>query len=440
MPFNRIFLLISLTAIGVTTHVFASEEYASPVEIKGQMTYIGAVKPAFNAAYTESGYNSLSPGKEESHSFSSTIFIGAHLWQGGELYVNGEMVVGVPYSNLSGLAAVPNSELQKVSGSNPLFYIPRGFIRQTWLLSDNLHSVASAINQIATVAADRQLIVTVGKMSVEDIFDGNDFAHDGRKDFMNWVNVAGGAFDYAADVRGYTIGAALEYDNNDWAFRAGRFMVPIRSNGLQLNYSIMNYHGDQIELEHDHQITSHPGKIRLTGFWNREKMGAFRDATDYGLINDTVPDLVNIRKDAIKRGYIINLQQELISSFNLFSRLSWNDGQTEAYAYTEVERSVEIGGSLSGSIWARDKDVLGIAATENAISSSHQYYLEYGGMGALIGDGALQYKPEKVAELFYSANFNHIWATLDWQHINDPAYNAARGPVNSIGFRLHAEL
>ena len=410
-------------------------------ELKGQLTYIGQVKPSFGAAYTLPGFNSLSSSKEESRSITATAYLGARVWPGGEAYINEEMVIGVPFSNLTGLAAVPNTELQKASGPDPLFYMPRAFIRQTWGLGGETQRADSGFNQLAGAFQSRRLVLSAGKLSIMDIFDGNAYAHDGRRDFFNWVNVAGGAFDYAADVRGYSIGAAIEYYRDQWVFRAGRFMVPRQSNGLQLNYSIMNFHGDQAEIEHDHELAGLPGKVRLLLFQNRELMGRFADALAWAAQRGGTPDVANVRRPDTKRGFVLNLEQSVARDLSVFARLSRNDGQTEMFSYTEVERSIQLGASLSGDRWGRHGDTVGLAWTVNGLSAVHRAYLAAGGTGFLIGDGRLDYRPETLGEMYYSVLLGKArWLTADWSHIVNPAYNADRGPVNVFGVRLHAEF
>ena len=139
-------------------------------DLKGQITYIYQKKSAFNADYTLPGFNSLLPQQEQSHSLTTTAYLGFRPWSGAEVYVNGEMVLGVPFSGLTGLASVPNSELQKAAGPNPLFYSPRTFLRQTWDSgSGRAEHVESGINQLAGSLDKRRLVLSVGKLSIVDI-------------------------------------------------------------------------------------------------------------------------------------------------------------------------------------------------------------------------------------------------------------------------------
>jgi high affinity Mn2+ porin len=409
--------------------------------LKGQASYVAQTKPTFPAAYTLPGYNSLSTQTEQSHTATATVYLGARLWRGAEFYLNEEMVIGVPFSDLHGLAAVPNSEIQKASGPTPLFYMPRAFLRQIWGLDGDADQVSSGINQLAGSIQSRRLVLSVGKLSAMDIFDGNTYAHDGRRDFLNWVNVAGGAYDYAADVRGYSIGAALEGYYDAWAFRAGRFMEPRQSNGLQLNFSIANFHGDQIEVEHSHDLGELPGKLRALAFRNVALMGRFDDALAYAAQNGGTPDVANVRRANTKYGYVVGVEQEVARNVGVFGRLSWNNGQTEMFSYTEVEGSASAGASVNGKLWGRDGDTIGAAFTVNEISKVHQDYLAAGGTGFLIGDGRLNYRPETLVEIYYSLKVRKdTWVTANWQHIANPAYNADRGPVDIFGVRVHAEF
>src|SRR5438552_3909674 len=223
---------------------------------KFQTTYIWQTKPSFNAAY--SGQNSLKTGHEKAYSFSATAALGWRPWNGTELYLDPEILQGVPLSNLTGLAGLTNAEQQKSSGPNPVLYRARLFLRQTWNLGQTLggeqKSVKSDVNQLASTVDARRLVVTVGNLSVPDLFDDNSYAHDPRSQFMNTALAANGAYDYASDARGYTWGAAAEYFYDDWTLRAGRFRQPLESNGLPLDAHIFKHFGDQIELEHAHTV------------------------------------------------------------------------------------------------------------------------------------------------------------------------------------------
>jgi len=413
---------------------------ASPdFEWHTQATYVFQEKPGFSAQY--SGVNSLSEMHERSYTISLTGYLGARLWQGAEAYLDAESIQGIAISNLQGLGGPPNGELQKVTGANPTLYVPRAYLRQTWDLSDTTAEVESDLHQLSGSVSDERIVATVGKLAVNDIFDTNRYNHDPRTQFLNWAALDAGSFDFAADARGFSWGAAIEYDAPGWALRAGRFMVPRDSNGEQLNYSIMDFHGDEAEIEHDYDVAGQPGALRLTTFRNHAVMGSFDDALALAQLTGTIPTLADVRRPATKIGDILGLEQELPGNVGVFARIGWSDGQTETYSYTEVDRTVQAGAVAQGASWQRADDSVGAIAIINNLSTAHQHYLGAGGLGFFLGDGRLDYRPEEILETYYSIGVaRHVWVSIDVQHIADPAYNAARGPVWVYGTRLHAEL
>jgi high affinity Mn2+ porin len=404
-----------------------------------QSTYVWQLKPGFNAPY--SGVNSLSPDREKAYSFSGTAFLGWRPWSGGELYFDPEVVQGVPLSRLTGLGGLTNGEQQKTSGANPTFYRARLFLRQTWNLGGAQEHVESAANALAGLQDTRRVVLTAGNMSVLDIFDVNGTTHDPRTQFLNWGLTAHGAWDFAADARGYTWGAALEYFNDDWAFRYGRFLQPAESNGLALDTKIFMHYGDQVELAHTHKFGNLPGTVKLLAFRNRANMANFNDAVANASGTGAVPDLALVRRDQSKHGFGASIEQAVSRDAGVFVRGSWNDGQTETYAFAEIERSVALGGTLKGGGWNRPKDTMGVALVGNGLSAAHQRFLAAGGNGQFIGDGRINYRPEVIGEAYYSLNLlASSWLTFDVQRIARPAYNADRGPVTVGSVRLHAEF
>jgi hypothetical protein len=395
-----------------------------------QATYVWQAKPAFDAAYT--GPASLAPWRETGYSFSATAAFGLRPWAGAELYVDPEVVQGKALSGLHGFGGMTNGEEQKTSGTSPTFYRARLFLRQTWNLGGERQPVESDMNQLAGSVASRRVVLTAGNLAVSDIFDANSQAHDARSQFLNWALLAHGAWDFAADARGYTWGAALEYVDGDWAVRAGRFMLPRESNGLPLERNLFRHHGDQAEVEHHHTWLERPGTVRVLAFRDRARMGSFRNA----LAAAATPDVGTVRRERSKTGFGLSLDQAVTGRVAVFARASRNDGQSETYAFAEIERSLSVGATLQ----VRGADTLGIAVVRNGLSQAHRDYLAAGGIGAFIGDGRLDYHPEQIAETYYKIGLGRYAAlSLDWQHVADPAYNGARGPVNVYGVRLHAQ-
>ncbi len=404
-----------------------------------QSTYILQRKGGFDAPYT--GPNSLTTSAETGYTLTATAFLGVRPWSGAELFFNPETIQSQSISHLSGLGGLTNGENQKGGGPVPTVYRARVFLRQTVALGGELSDEEPGPNQMGGRAASHRLVVTAGNFSWADVFDASAYSHDPRTQFQNWSLMTYGAFDSAADVRGYSWGAALEYVHDDWAVRLGRLAQPIESNGLALDLDLLKHYGDTLELEHDHQLLGRPGKVRVAGFHNHARMGGFRDALRFAALNGGTPDVGTVRRPRSKVGFGVSLEQELHPDVGLFARYSASDGRTETYAFAEIERSFSAGVSVKGRSWRRAGDTLGIAMVVNGLSDAHRDYVGAGGVGFLIGDGRLdRYRPEQIVEAYYSlAAFRGLWISADAQHIRNPAYNADRGPVNVVGLRFHVE-
>lgn len=425
----------------------AADAPAQDADAKFQSTYVWQRHGAFPAAW--SGPNSLGPEREpRSYTLTATAFLGLRPWAGGELYFNPETSASQSLSDLHGLGGLTNGENQKGGGPNPTVYYARLFLRQTWGMGGGSEAVESAQNQLAGSVDKNRVVLTAGKMSVIDIFDINAYSHDPRTMFLNWTMMAHGAFDYAADTRGYTWGAVGEYYANDWVLRLGRFMQPKESNGPRLDWSLFAHYGDVAEVEHGHELCGQPGKLRLLAFRNHARMGSFQDALSAWRAGGSVgvPTVADVRKESDKRGWGVSLEQALGADLGAFLRASRNDGATETYAFTEVERSVSGGLSLKGSAWGRGDDVVGLGAVQNGLSAAHRDYLAAGGLGPFIGDGTppagmgYRYAAEQIVETYYDAAAGKgVRIAFDLQRARHPGYNADRGPVNIAGARLHFE-
>ena len=404
---------------------------------KFQATYVWQRKSPFAAPY--SGPHSLSPDREKSYSLTATAALGTRTWRGGEVYFNPEVAQGVPLSGLTGLGGFTNGEIARTSGPSATFYRARLFARQTWGLGGGGEKLESDANQLAGSVDRRRLVLTAGNLSVLDIFDDNSFSHDPRTQFLNWSLMTHGAYDYAADARGYSWGLALEYLSDDWTLKAGRFIQPKEPNQLALDPRIFRHYGDQIEIERVHAFADRPGKLRFLAFRNVARMARYQDALDLAAQVGGPPDINAVRTvERVKRGIGLNLEQEISPSVGLFGRASWADGQTETYAFTEIDRSLSGGVSVKGGAFGRARDTLGIAYVRNALSTAHRDYLAAGGLGFFLGDGALDYRPENILETYYSLNVvKDFWFSVDFQRISNPGYNADRGPATVISGRLH---
>jgi len=428
--------LFGVIGVGLAAAGQAQDIQEEVYGAKLQATYVWQRKYPFGAAYT--GTNSLIPDIEKSYSFTATAALGARTWKGGEIYVDPEVTQGVPLSHLTGLGGFTNGEIARTSGPTPTFYFARAFVRQTWGLGGGRESVESDANQLAGSVERRRLVLTAGKLSLPDLFDDNAYDHDPRTQFLNWSLMTQGAWDYAADARGYSWGVALEYFDEGWALRAARFMMPKQSNGLALNPRIFDSFGDQVELEHAHTLGGQAGKLRLLAYRNQADMGGYRDAVANAAATGATPELASSRQRRVKYGFGVNLEQSVSSSVGVFARASWNNGEAEEFAFTEIDRSIQIGMLIKGGAWGRAADSAGVALVRNGISGAHRDYLAAGGLGFFIGDGRLSYATENIFETFYSVVVvRDVWFSADFQRIFDPAYNSDRGPVSVASARLH---
>ncbi|WP_430388909.1 carbohydrate porin [Dyella sp. 20L07] len=406
-----------------------------------QTTYVWQHHYSFHAPY--SGPQSLSSHPENSYTWTGTVFLGGRPWKGGELYFNPEFIVGTPFSHLYGLASISNGEIQKNGGPRPRGYKARWFLRQVFNLGGDSVHVEGAANQLASNYDSHRLVFTAGKVTLTDIFEKNTYANDPRSQFLNWSMITYGAWDYAADARAYTIGYFGELYWDQWVVRLGHAMEPTVANGDYLNHHLDRYHGDEIEVEHDHQIGGLPGLLRVLAFRNRAWAGNYMDAISAAEGTGLPPDVTSVRKDAVKVGYGISFEQRLSDDIGMFARVSSANDRIEEYAFTEIDNDFSAGISMQGSRWGRADDVLGVAFSSAGLNRQHRAYLAAGGLGGFLGDGQLtHYGRENVLEAYYNYRVaKGISIGPDLQLIENPGYNADRhGPVTIVGARLHLEI
>ena len=427
------------------------EIFGLPVNVHGQTTYINQRYNSFNSPYQ--GMNSLLPDKSMSYTWSGTLFLGARLFENTDIYFNPEVVSGVPFSGLTGLGGPTNGEATRAQGAQAHFYSARAFLRQTINQDGSKIELENDANQITQTVSSNRFVVTAGQFSTLDIFDDSKYAKDPRVQFMNWGNMTYLAYDYAADARGYSWGLAGEWYRDNWVFRASRMLTPKNPNGRDLNWQIFNSYGDQLEVERQHSIADLPGKVSVLAYRNRMVMARYTDATNYLIANNAqgTQAIFNVRNGAqIKAGVGINAEQALTHDLGIYMRAFTSDGHTETMAFAEADQSLSVGMGINGERWGRAKDTVGISAMLNGISSNRRAYLQAGGISNFVGDTplpyagttqSLSYKPEQISELYYNALIiKNVLLGLNYQHVINPAYNAARGPVNVLSFRVHAEF
>jgi high affinity Mn2+ porin len=403
-----------------------------------QATNTWELQPGYRSPFR--GAQSLPPGAEGRETADVTIYAGVRPWSGAEFWANPEVDQGFGLGNTFGVAGYPSGEAYKVGAANPYFMVPRAFLRQTIDLGGDTERLDADLNQLAgTQTADR-LVFTVGKLSVVDIFDTNKYAHDPRHDFLNWSIVDGGAFDYAANAWGFTYGAAAEWYQDWWTVRTGAFALSKIPNAPDL------YPGTRqgqwvTELEERHTLWDQPGKLKLLYWLSWGELGSYIAAIEQGAATGQTPSTANVRHFQTKDGVGLNLEQQVVDDIGVFARASLSQGSVEEIEFTDINQSVSAGALMTGKRWSRPDDTIGLAAVQNYISHDGKLYLAAGGLGGIIGDGALTSSgPEKIVETFYNvAVLGFAQVTLDYQFIDNPAYNRDRGPVSIFGLRLHAQ-
>jgi len=406
-----------------------------------QNTVIVQNHPDFRSRYD--GANSLISSKETTTSITGTLYFGLRLWKGASLYLNAELSGGSGFSATKGAAGFPNGEVYRVDDPSPHIGAARYYLTQLFPLSSETTAIEDAPNQLAGKKPASYIAVTVGKFSVMDFFDNNKYSHDPRTQFYNWALMGNGAWDYPADTKGYTQGFCIDWTRNEWSARFATVMVPNTANGPTFDNEINHAKSEALEIEKRYKLAGHEGSIKFLSYLTEAKMGSYQDAIQWGISNKMAPDLEQVNKYGhTKYGFGINLEQELNKYTGLFFRASWNDGQNESWAFTEIDRAASVGLSFDGSLWHRLGDRVGLALMANGQSTEHKNYLEQGGYGFIIGDGQLNYSPEMITEVYYNfkANGYPCWFSPDYQLIINPAYNRDRGPVNAFGIRAHFEF
>ncbi len=364
-----ILILISLPVFGATM----PEEQASNFHF--QMTAVTQDHDRFDSPYQ--GKNSLQPIAESATSLTWSIFAGQRLWRGGEIYVDPELVGGSGFSHTLGIAGFPNGEIYRVDDASAKWNLSRLYFNQTIELGDEKEQVPDEKNQLATRVAVRRFTFLIGKFALNDFFDNNIYSHDPRTQFLNWTFMDNGAWDYAADTRGYSWGLYLLLNQPGWALRFASTLVPLYANQMQMDYNFPAHRGDNLEFEYRYEWMELKGAVRLLAYENIANMGNYRQTLDTQPSN---PDVTLTRDRRTKYGFGLNAEQELTNDLGAFFRAGWNDGHTETWAFTEIDRMISMGFSLKGLRWFRPDDTVGVGFTVNLLSSDHRDYLAAGGM------------------------------------------------------------
>jgi len=412
--------------------------------ISGQANIILQWHPSFLAKY--SGPNSLRSVAESATSRVVTLYLGYKLTSTTEVYLDIESAGGHGISQSLGLAGYPDLDVVRVGLTSQTPYVARAMIRQVIpLTSERVTQDRDATSfTLANTVPARRIEIRAGKFSMVDFFDTNTWGSDSHFQFLNWTIDNNGAYDYAANTRGYTDGVLVEYDDHWFAARFAESLMPKVANGINLDADVARARAENLEFDFTgNHIRHRTGVLRFLAYLNHADMGNYEQAIEEYLHGQTpTPDIVATRHQGRhKYGFGLNVEQEIASDIGIFGRLGWSDGHNESFAYTECDRTAELGAFSKGTRWHRKNDRAGVAFVANGIVAAHQQYLALGGDGFQLGDGGLTYGPEKIFEGFYTA---HVWrgffTSFDLQHINNPGYNMARGPVLVPSLRLHVDF
>lgn len=424
-----------------------------------QFTGISQSHPAFKAPYA--GQNSQISEATEAFSVTSTLFIGYRLWQGGAFYVNPEVAGGRGVGKTLGIAGFPNGETFRIGNPEPVPYLARAFFRQHFSLRASGRGDQSktptqfkdaSANQVNEYIPDHRFTLTVGKFSLADVFDNNSYSHDPRSQFMNWALMSNGAWDYPANTRGYTLGVIGEIITPGLAVRGSATLVPQIANLTDLDFNVNKVNGLVLELEKPILLFKRKGVVRLLIFKNKTRGGVYKTAIDNWVASNYTDSLaINVSdprdthgeyiyNGATKYGFGINTEFALSKEVGLFAKYSWNDGKSATWAFAEIDRSLNGGISIKGTRWKRGNDGLGLGFVVNGLSPDHRNFLSVGGYGFMIGDGKLTYGTETIFETYYKASISpSLHLSLNYQLIQNPAYNKDRGPIQLWAIRAHLD-
>lgn len=410
--------------------------------LSAQTNVISQWHPAFHAAY--SGTNSLKSAAETATSYVITLFSGFQVTETTEVFLDIESTGGGGLSDALGLGGFTDLDVVRNPDLSREPYVARGMLRQIIPLSDERVEAERGPLGLATSLPARRIEIRVGKMGLPDFLDANAVGSDSHLQFMNWTVDQNGAWDFAADTRGYTYAVLLEYDDRNLAARFAEGLMPTTANGIHMDWHVGVARAENVELEYRHRfLEGRDMVVRLLGYVNHARMGNYRQASAAFLAGrDTVPTIEAHRVPGrTKYGFGLNIEQALTDTLRVFGRAGWNDGANETFAFTEVDRSGLVGADLQGTSWRRENDKIGLAFSVNGISDAHRQYLALGGHGFILGDGRLNYGTEQILESYYTM---HVWrgvfVAADVQYIGHPGYNRDRGPVVVPGLRFHTDF
>ena len=410
--------------------------------LSGQANFISQWHPAFRSPYQ--GPNSLPPEAQDATSRVLTLFTGLRLTSSTEFLCDVQESGGHGIGESLGLAGVTNLDVVRNPTLSKAPYVARLMWHQIIPLSKKKGPSERTPYSLFSALPERRLELRFGKLGIADFFDLNAYGSDTSFQFMNWTVDNNGAYDYAADTRGFTFAAMLEYHDRGWALRFAEALLPKVANGIHLDANLSRARAENVELELRGKVfRKQEGIVRFLTFVNHANIGSYRIAIDNFLAGITPKPEISAHplQTIIKYGFGVNFEQPLNDWIGIFGRWGWNEGRHESFAYTEVDQTAQIGAGASGKRWRRKYDRAGVVFVSNGISRDHQQYLALGGSGFLLGDGRLNYGRENIFEMYYTANaWRGVYPSFGLQHISNPGYNRDRGPVLVPSLRLHLEF
>jgi len=339
------------------------------------------------------------------------------------------------------VAGFPSGEAYKIGSAVPYFRVQRLFLRQTFDLGGQAQDIEPDANQLGGTRTADNVVVTLGKLTVTDIFDTNAYAHDRRRISELGDHRCGLPSTTPPTSWGYSYGIATEWTQSWWTLRAGLFDLSTIPNEPQLETGF-----EQFELLNGSGGTAHAlgrgWQGEAAGLSQSRAHGDYNDAVQLALVTHSTPSTALVRQYASRPGGAINVEQQIDDTLGVFARASLNDGSKEAYEFTEIDKSLSMGVALKGTRWGRQNDTVGVAGEIGGISSSAQAYFAAGGIGILIGDGRLpHYGPEQIAEAYLQRAVDRLAGRKRRLsvHRQTPPLTGQRS-VSVLGARLHAEF
>ena len=424
-PVPAIGVIAALGASVAAPAAARADELPSWLEVHGHVTVIGQIAPAISGG--RAGPEGLAAGGSFPRSLAAALELRVRLSPTTTVFLAPEAEGRDTLAPSHGLADDANVErFRTPDPENRYDTVPPVHLRQEIALTRGPRGET------------RAAVLTAGRIGLPDLFDGNTYAHDPSRQFLNAGLVNGAAFDYASDRVGYTWGLAAELRWGAYRFVAAVSLVPARPGGLGLDTDLGHARQITVEIERRFRLGDRPFAARITGFVTQAAMGRFASApTSTARLPDLALDRGPVRT---KLGAAASVEQRLSREVGVFLRGSADDGRTESWSYLDVDESLAFGLASAGGAWssARTDDGAGLAFIVSAPSASHRSYLARGGVSGSVGDGAGSYGPEGASELYYRVAITG-WAdlTADAQVVFHPGFDLARGPATLAGLRAH---